>query len=161
MSSMGFQRRQDDLLALAHQLGVFRARDLMAHGIARDYLGRLVTEGRLKRVDRGLYALPEEARSVHYPFAEAVKRVLEGVICLRSALMFHHLIPQPLEEVWVAIHRDTHPPKMTTLSLHIVRFSGLASSFGIEVHYIGGVLVRVYSPPKPSPIASNTVTSLG
>ncbi len=148
MSDASSQRCREDLLALAHQVGVFRARDLVAHGIARGHLAPLVLEGRLKRVERGLYVLSEKARSTQYPLAEAAKRVPAGVICLHSALAFHHLMPQAPEEVWVAIHRDAHPPKVTTSPLHIVRFSGLARSFGVEEHSIDGVPVRVYSPAK-------------
>lgn len=148
MSNIAPQQRQEELLALAQQLGVFRARDVVAHGIARDYLAPLVSKGHLKRVERGLYMLPEVVRSAHYPLAEAAKRMPEGVICLRSALAFHHLSTQTTEEVWVAIHRNRHLPQSTKQPLHIVRFSGLARSFGIEDHRIDGVVVHVYSPAK-------------
>lgn len=148
MSYASSQRCREDLLALAHQMGVFRSRDLADHGIARDLLAPLVLEGRLKRVERGLYMLSEMTRSAQYPLAEAAKRVPAGVICLRSALAFHHLMPQAPEEVWMAIHKDAHFPKATTLPLHIVRFSGLARSFGVKQHCIDGVSVHIYSPAK-------------
>jgi predicted transcriptional regulator of viral defense system len=148
MSYTGSLQAREDLLALAHQMGVLRARDLVAHGIARDYLAPLVVEGRLKRVDRGLYVLPEAVQSTHYPLAEATKRVPGGIICLHSALAFHHLTPHTSDEIWVAMNRGTHHPKTTTLPLHVLRFSGLARSFGVEEHRIDGVQVRVYSPAK-------------
>lgn len=148
MSYANSQRCREDLLALAHQMGVFRSRDLAAHGIARDLLAPLVLEGRLKRVERGLYMLSETTQSAHCPLAEAAKRVPAGVICLHSALAFHHLMPQAPKEIWVAIHRDAHPPKVTTLPLHIVRFSGLARTFGVEEHCIDRVPIHVYSPAK-------------
>lgn len=148
MSYSGSQQQQEEVLALAQQLGIFRSRDLIARGIARNYLGQLVAEGYLKRVERGLYVLPTAARSAHYPLIEVAKRVPTGVICLRSALTFHHLLPHTSDEVWVAINRDRHLPKASTLPIHIVRFSGLARSFGVEEHHLDGVPVRVYSPAK-------------
>lgn len=148
MASISSQQRQEELLALAHQLGLFRAQDVVAHGISRSYLTTLVLEGRLKRVERGLYVLPEAARSVHHPLAEAARRVPEGVICLRSALAFHHLTTQTPEEVWVAIQRNKHRPQAAKLPLRIVRFSGLAHTFGVEEHRINGVPVHVSSPAK-------------
>lgn len=148
MSYAGSPQSREDLLVLARQMGVLRARDLVAHGIARDYLTSLVDEGRLKRVDRGLYMLPEVVQSAHAPLVQTTKRVPGGVICLHSALAFHHLTPQAPDEIWIAIDRGTHQPKTTAFPLHILRFSGLARSFGVENHYIDGMLLRVYSPAK-------------
>jgi predicted transcriptional regulator of viral defense system len=148
MPYVGSQQGREDLLALAHQMGVLRARDLVAHGIARDYLAPLVVEGHLKRVDRGLYMLPEVVQSAHAPFVQATRRIPGGIICLHSALAFHHLTSQAPEEIWVAIDRGTHQPKTTALPLHVLRFSGLARSFGVENHCVDGVPIRVYSPAK-------------
>lgn len=148
MSYVGSQRCREDVLALAQQMGILRTRDLRTYGIARDYLGQLVEEGRLKRVERGLYVLPEEEQPAHDPLAETTKRIPKGVICLQSALAFHHLTSRAPEEVWVAIDRSMHPAKAALLPLHIVRFSGLARSFGIETHEVDGVPVHIYSPAK-------------
>jgi predicted transcriptional regulator of viral defense system len=148
MLSIGSQCSREDLLALVQQMGVLRARDLRMYGISRVYLSQLVEEGRLTRVDRGLYVLPDAARSTHLPLAEAAKRVQGGVICLRSAFAFHHpSFPVP-DKVWIALDRDAHRPKMATPPLHLVRFSGLARSYGVETHQVDGVLIRVYSPAK-------------
>jgi predicted transcriptional regulator of viral defense system len=148
MPYTGSQRSRENLLALAQQIGVLRTRDLQAHAIPRDYLSQLVGEGQLKRVDRGLYILPQAARSVHFSLAEAVKRVPSGVICLHSAFAFHHPTSPAPEQVWMALDRNTHLPKAMKQPLRLVRFSGLARSFGVETHQIDGVLVRVYSPAK-------------
>lgn len=148
MPYVGSQRCRDALIALIQQMGVLRARDLRTHGISREYLSQLVREGRLKRVDRGLYVLPEAAQSPHFPLAEAAKRVPGGVICLHSAFAFHHPTSPAPDTVWMALDRDTHLPKATTLPLHLVRFSGLARSFGVETHQVDRVLIRVYSPAK-------------
>lgn len=148
MLSLGSQHCREELLALVHQMGVLRARDLRTHGISRTYLSQLVEEGRLKRVDRGIYVLPDAARSAHFSLAEAAKRVPGGVICLWSAFAFHHPTCPVPDKVWMALERDAHRPQVTTPPLHLVRFSGLARSYGVEIHQVDGVIIRVYSPAK-------------
>lgn len=139
---------REALLALAGQRGVLRPPDLIEAGIPRDYLRRLVSEGQLKRVERGLYVLAEGQRTEYYTLVKVARRVPHGVVCLLSALAFHHLTVHPPGEVWLAIDRDAHPPQTTQLPLHVVRFSGLACTFGVETHQVEGVSVRVYSPAK-------------
>ena len=148
MSSLPHSCRSDEVLALARQLGVLRSRDLATHSIAREHLRRLVREGRLSRIERGLYTLPEADQGEHHRFAEMSRRVPGGVVCLLSALAFHHLTTQAPCEVWLALERDTHRPQVTQWPLRIVRFSGLARSFGIEEHQVESVPIRVYSPAK-------------
>lgn len=140
--------RGDEILTLAHQVGIIRSSDLAAYGIAREYLCRLVREGRLKRVERGLYMLPDANVTEHHTLAEVAKHSPRGVVCLRSALAFHHLTLQTPHEVWLALDHDAHRPQSTRWPLRVVRFSGLARSFGVEDHRVEGVPLRVYSPAK-------------
>jgi predicted transcriptional regulator of viral defense system len=148
MSLSPSSRRGDEVLALARQLGILRSRDLAAYGIAREHLSRLVREGRLRRIERGLYILPETDQGEHHRLAEMTRRVPGGVVCLLSALAFHHLTAQIPGEVWLALGRDAHRPQITQWPLCIVRFSGLAQAFGIEEHRVEGVPIQVYSPAK-------------
>jgi hypothetical protein len=50
---------QQSILDLARTRGLLRPLDLAAHGLPRVSLTRLVRQGRLARVGRGLYALPD------------------------------------------------------------------------------------------------------
>jgi predicted transcriptional regulator of viral defense system len=63
-------------------------------------------------------------------------------------LQFHGLTTQAPFEVWVAIHHKARMPRSESLSLRIVRFTGLALTSGIEEHILEGALVRVYSAAK-------------
>lgn len=148
MPSPRIPSRSDEVLTLARQVGVLRSRDLATHGIAREQLCRLVRDGRLERIARGLYLLPEADLTEHHTLAEVTKRVPAGVVCLLSALAFHHLTPQEPAEVWLALDRNAHHPQVTLWPLHIVHFSGLARSFGIEEYQVEGVPIQVYSPAK-------------
>jgi predicted transcriptional regulator of viral defense system len=139
---------REALLALARQIGVLCPPDLAALGIPRDYLRRLVEEGQLKRIERGLYVLKEARVTEQHALVEAARKVPHGVLCLLSALAFHQLTTHPPPEVWLAIDRDAHAPQKTQLPLHLVRFSGHARQFGVETHQVEGVPIRIYSPAK-------------
>lgn len=144
---MGYTR-SEQVLELAREAGILRARDLDRLGIAREHLSRLEQRGLLERIDRGLYMLPGADVTEFHSLVEATGRVPHGVICLTSALAFHHLTTQAPHEVWMAIDAKAYRPKSDVLPLRIVRFSGKALTYGIETHLIEGVRVRVYSPAK-------------
>ena len=140
--------RKHKILELARQMGLIRPRDVEAVGIHREYLLRLYRNGDLVRVGRGLYALPGAQTSEHLSLAEVAKRVPNAVICLVSALEFHHLTTQIAHSVWIAIKNKKWEPKFEYPSLEIVRFSGLAFSFGVEEHEVDRITVKIYSPAK-------------
>ena len=140
--------RNDQILMLAKQKGVLRARDIAALGIPPSYLSRLTQQGRIERVGRGLYMLPDEEITEHHSLVEACTRVPIGVICLLSALSFHQLTTMMPFQIWMAIENKAWQPKVDELPLRFVRFSGEAFTTGVDVHTIEGVHVRVYDPAK-------------
>ena len=138
----------DKILDLISKVGVLRPRDLDAHGIPRTYLSRLLDAGKLRRIGRGLYVLPDSKASEHRSLAEACKRVPKGVICLLSALRFHELTTQAPFEVWLAIAEKAWRPRIDYPPLRIVRFSSAAIESGVEKHHVEGVTISVFSPAK-------------
>jgi len=138
----------DRILELAREFGIIRPRELDRYGIPGNYLYRLERAGKLQRVGRGLYALPEAEPSEHRSLAEAAKRVPSGVICLLSALRFHELTTQAPFEVWLAIGQKAWRPRVEHPPLRIVRFSAGALNAGIEEHVLEGVSVPIFSPAK-------------
>ena len=128
--------------------GVVRARDLVSQGIPRVTLTRLVRDGRLERVGRGLYAVPGSDVSEHHGLVEASRRVPQGVVCLLSALRFHELTTQQPFEVWMAIDRKARKPKADSPPIRIVRFGKDALTQGVDEHEIEGVMVRITSPAR-------------
>jgi len=135
-------------LELVRKAGVLRPRELSAHNIPRQYLHLLHEEGLVHRVGRGLYVAADADPTEHHSLAEASKRVPRGVVCLLSALRFHHLTTQVPPEVWTAIGEKTRAPKPGRPRLHLVRFSGEALTSGIEDHSIEGITAKVYNPAK-------------
>jgi predicted transcriptional regulator of viral defense system len=138
---------QDTILDLARHRGLIRPLDLTAHGLPRVSLTRLVRQGRLARVGRGLYALPDRSVSEHSTLAEVARKHPRAVVCLLSALRFHELGTQAPFEVWLAIPNKARAPSLDSLHLtgplRIVRFPEIALTEGVDEHLIDGVPVRI------------------
>jgi predicted transcriptional regulator of viral defense system len=139
---------EDRLLTLARESGILRSRDLAGHDLPRVALTRLLRQGRLRRVARGLYVLANADLSEHHTLVEACKRIPHGTVCLLSALRFHELTTQAPYEVWMAIDVKARKPRVGDLPLKIVRFSGEARTHGVETHRVEGAAIRVTSPAK-------------
>ncbi|MCP3136126.1 type IV toxin-antitoxin system AbiEi family antitoxin domain-containing protein [Pyxidicoccus xibeiensis] len=133
------------VMELSRELGLLRSRDLEAHGVPRTQLRLMLSLGSLREVAPGVWAhryMPPDAVLV------AAKRVPRGVLCLKSALWLHGLLPEEPAEVWMAIGERARKPRWSQPPLHVARFSGPALSEGIEHRTFHGVSVRVYGVAK-------------
>jgi len=139
----GMESSHQTILDLAAQRGLIRPRDLNERGLPTVALTRLVRQGLLQRVGRGLYAIPDRPVSEHGTLAELARKYPQAIICLLSALRLHELTTQSPFEVWLAIPNKARSPKIGYPPLRIVRFSGAALTEGIEERVIDGVPVRV------------------
>ena len=122
--------------------GTARSRELVAAGVARSALSRMVAAGKLVRVARGLYALPDYRGGEHEALVTVAKRAPGVVFCLLTALRIHDLTTQAPFEVWIAIGNKSHPPRLTYPPLRTMRFADAALA-GVETRKIDGVTVRV------------------
>lgn len=138
----------NQVLELARRQGVVRPRDLRARGIHPEHLRRLCESGRMTRVGRGLYTLPDADHSEHLSLVEAAKRVPKGIVCLISALEYHGLGTQIAHEVWMMIDRKAHKPRARRPKMRFVLASGKALTAGVEEVTIEGVPVRITNVPK-------------
>ena len=136
------------ILRLLNKEGVVRAREMEALGLSRAGIARLLDQGAIRRVGRGLYARPDRKLPANYALATAAKRVPRGVVCLLSALQFHGLTTQLPREVWLAIGEKDWRPTLDEVRIHTVRFSPIALQEGVEMHRIDGVRVRIFNPAK-------------
>lgn len=139
---------QHPILSLALSKGVLRTRDVSAAGESRVTLAKLVRDGLLSKIGRGLYALPDRQFSENGTLAEVSAKSAQGVVCLISALRFHELTTQQSSEIWLAIPHKAHPPKLDYPPLHVVRMSGAAMTAGIESASVAGASVRVFCVAK-------------
>ena len=136
------------ILSLARQKGLLRASDLDAIEAPRVVLTRLTEAGLLERVSRGLYRLPSHPGSEHEGLATVAAKVPQAVFCLLTALQFHELTTQLPRQVWIAMPRGSHVPRVDYPPIKMVQMTGAVYTAGIEEHLRDGVTLRVYSAAK-------------
>ena len=140
--------QSDHILELARHRRVLRAADVREHGWSPQLLIRLHQAGKLHRLGRGLYALPDAEVTEHQTLMEVCQRVPKAVLCLLSALQFHEIGTQLPHEVWVALPEGTQAPALGYPALRITRLRGAAYSDGIQTVADHGAPIRVYSTAK-------------
>lgn len=135
-------------LRLARRVQGVTAHEIVAAGVHRQVLTRLVAAGQLERVVRGVYRLPEQTFTEHHGLVLTATTVPQATICLLSALQFHGIGTQLPSEVWIAIDRRARRPALKYPPLRVLRFTGAALSAGVESHRIEGQTVRIYNVAK-------------
>ena len=137
---------EGQLLSLARNLPVLRARDVARQGIHTSTLTRMTRSGALEKVGPGRYRLPQRARATeHHDLVVVTGAVPSSVVCLVSALRFHNVGTQLPGEVWIAVLRGTRVPRLSAPPLRVVNISPTVFDLGIEEHRLEGQTVRVYS----------------
>ena len=140
--------QSDRILDLAQRQRLLSAADLRAQGWSPQLLIKLEQSGKLQRVTRGLYSLPDSQITEHQSLIEVCRRVPKAVICLLSALQFHEIGTQLPFEVWIALPEATQTPALDNPALRIARLRGAAYTEGIETVVEHGSTLRVYSVAK-------------
>lgn len=128
--------------------GVVRTRDVIALGVPPVTLTRMVREGVLERVARGVYVLPAEGLGSGSALAVVAVRVPGAVVCLGSALQLHELSSWSPSEVWIAVASHRRPPKVDWPPLHVVYVQPKLMDLDVQVPTIDGVVVRVTGPAR-------------
>ena len=100
------------ILDMARRQGLLRPRDVEACGVSRMTLSTLVRQGKLIRLCRGLYALPDRPVSEHPTLAEVASNHPNTLVCLLSALQVHVLTAPAPFELWVAIAITARGPQV-------------------------------------------------
>ena len=121
--------------------------DLEAIGIPRAVLTRMAAAGEVERIGRGLYRLPTLG-SEHDSLIAVATKVPQAVFCLLTALQFHELTTQLPRQIWIAMPRGSHTPRIDYPPIKMVQFAGDAYSTGIEEVERDRTTLRVYSVAK-------------
>ena len=140
--------RKKALDIIRHRGGIIRTREALALGIHRRTLYGLRDEGELVPVTRGLYRIEEMEIPAQVHFADVIKRIPKGVICLLSALNLHELTSQMPQQIWIAIDRKARKPKIDYPPIRVFHFSSASFTRGIEMHSIMEQNVRIYNRAK-------------
>ena len=120
--------------------------NLEQQGYSRTAIGRMVKQGQLERVTRGVYLNPNLTTSAHQRLAEIALQVPKAAICLISALEYHQITTQIPFETWIALPSRTEVPKILGLKVH--HFDAKHFQTGLETVQIDGVPVQIYSPAR-------------
>lgn len=135
-------QRALDLLA---RKGILRPGDLDAIGVPRVILTRMATGGLLEKVGRGLYRRPDAPSSEHESLIAIATRVPQAVFCLLTALQFHELTTQLPRQIWIAMPRGSHTPKIDYPPIKMIQVADDAYAAGIEVVVREQVELRMYN----------------
>ena len=142
--------RENAIEIIRKQGGIIRTQEAFQRGIHRRTLYGLRDEGALFPIARGLFHLAAGPDSLptEIDLVNVTKLVPHGVICLISALSFHELTTEIPHEVWIAVERKAHKPKVKYPPVRAMFFTGTCFNEGIEVHRIMEQDVRIYNAPK-------------
>lgn len=140
--------QRDTARDLFRKKGLVRIRDLRDAGVGSETVARMVREGAVMHVARGLYQLADRMPDARRSFAEASALVPRGVICLTSALQFQGLTLQMPSAVWIAIDRTGWKPTVEYPPIRFVRFNSRALKEGVKRHLIDGIEVPIFEPVK-------------
>ncbi len=136
------------VLDLASRKGLLRASDLGTIDAPRVVLTRLTAAGQLEKVGRGLYRLPNSHGSEHESLVTVATKVPQAVFCLLTALQFHELTTQLPRQVWIAMPRGSHTPRIDYPPIKMVQSTGEAHTAGVEEVERDGVKLRIYGVAK-------------
>jgi predicted transcriptional regulator of viral defense system len=148
MSAPSTSTQRSRALALLGRHPILRLKDFTAKDVGPETLARLVREGVIVRLARGLYQRADASADGGHSLAEAAAMVPKGVVCLISALQFHELTLQMPSEVWMAIDRTAWRPRIEYPPVRFVRFSATALTDGVKRHRIEGVEVAITDPAR-------------
>lgn len=148
MDTLSIDTQPQRVLTLLAQKGLLRPSDLDAIGVPRIVLTRMTAAGLLEKVERGLYRLPDSLGSEHESLVTIATKVPQAVFCLLTALQFHELTTQLPRQVWIAMPRGSHAPKIDYPPLKMIQVTGEAYTEGIEVVEHDQTPLRVYNVAK-------------
>ena len=143
-----FGTQRDLARELLQGQGIVRLSEFKNAGITAATVSRMLRDGEVTRLARGLYQRPDAQLDANHSLAEAAKRVPKGIICLVSALAFHGLTDQLPRTVWMAIGTKDWAPKAGTPPIQVVRFTEALLTDDVITERIDGVAVKVFGVAK-------------
>lgn len=141
-------KKPQSVLALAEKRPTIRTSDATQLGVPRITLTRLVKQGELVRIARGVYTHAKRKSTEFDSLLEVAAKSQQGIFCLLTALRFHRLTTQSPFEIWLAIPNKARAPNIDYPPVHIVWYSGLALTEGVETHMVEGQPIRIYGIAK-------------
>jgi len=140
---------QDRLRSLASAHEVLTTAQLLEADISDQSITRLVKEGTLVRVRRGIYQHANSPVSEHHDLIQVTKSASRAVIVLVSALRFHDIGTQQPYQVWIQLPAQTRVPKIDWPPIRVIRTRvEELQTEGVKKHHLGGSEVAITTPAR-------------
>jgi predicted transcriptional regulator of viral defense system len=127
---------------------ILRTGEVLGAGVHPRTLYALRNEGVVHQLSRGVYCLADAPPLGNPDLVVVAKKIPKGIVCLISALSFHHLTTQIPREVYLALPRGSEYPRLMHPPLRIFQFAEPALRAGVENHEVDGCQIQVYSAEK-------------
>ena len=125
---------------------------LLKHKVHTSILHKMVEDGALEQVKRGLYRLPADKLPEHeiftFDYFDAAVGVPKGIFCLATALYYHGLSTQRPSRFDMAIPRSQRKPKLFSVSVRFYRFKEPYYSYDIKHIATPMATIKMYGPEK-------------
>lgn len=128
--------------------GLVRLTDVTDVGIHPRELTKLIKEGKIERVQRGLYRLVNSTGFDKDWLLEVSYRVPKGVFCLLTAMDYHGLSTFIPNEIHLALPVGSYLPTFDYPKVELHQFTENIYAYGIEEHEVGPGSIKVYSIEK-------------
>jgi len=106
--------------------GYLTSGELVGYKVHTSDIRNLVNQGRIERIKRGLYRLPQdelaEDEIFTYDYFDAAASVPNSIFCLRTALNYYGLTTYNLHEFDLAIPPSNRSTKIFTTQVRFYRF---------------------------------------
>jgi len=138
----------EKLKKLTNRKRLFSVPDAKELGLSASMLAYFARAGKIERVSPGLYS-PFETEPILYPDIEQLlKKNVDFVVCLLSALRIHDFTTQLPDALWITIPYGARIPTVQNTTIRCVSVSPHAYSYGVEEVNLYGMKVKVYSAAK-------------
>ena len=127
--------------------GVFSLADAAERGIARAQLAAWTKTGKVERVARGIYRIPNRPRTTIPEIEVLLKRGTHFTVALLSALQLHGFTTALPSSIWIALPRGGRTPAVD-FPLEVSFLSGESWAHGVTHVMVDNLKVPVFSPAK-------------
>lgn len=142
------QSHAENIEKLLSMPRAFSAREATAYGIPHAILSYNCKRGKIARVGRGLYASTRLQPTSYPDLAQLAAKRTDFVVCLLSALRIHEFTTQLPTSLWIAVRQGARMPSIAPWPLSCIHLNKTPYEYGIEVHEIDGLKIKVYSAAK-------------
>ena len=126
----------------------FTVSDAERLGVSRSLLAYYCKRGRLRRLCNGVYE-PVTAPGSPYPELERlVRKKVDFVVCLLSALQIYEFTTQAPTEFWIAMPQGSTLPRLKSASVSCVHLTEKVYRGGVVEKELYGLTFKIYSPAR-------------